>query len=413
MKDNNITSVEQLPALIQAVESLRVDKLERTDSIEEVYEWMNGILTRLRYRFLKKKDKGVVRQYLAVYSGYTPSHVDHLIAEHKSKHKIARKERTQPQFERVYTKADVELLAEVAEAYNQQNGRALKEVCHEMYTVHEDVRFERLQHISVSHLYNLKKTDRFKENTLSYTKTKPTATAIGERKKPYPEGKPGFLRVDSVHQGDMDKEKGVYHINLVDEVTQDEVVVCVAGISEYFLAPALEEALQSFPFVIINFHSDNGSEYINKTVAKLLEKLRIAQTKSRARRSNDNALAEGKNAAVIRKNMGRMHIPKKHADAINAFYRAYLNPFLRSHRFCAFPDEEMDAKGKIVKKYRTYMTPVQKLLSMSEVEKYLKGGITKESLLAEATRQTHLEAAQDMQRAKQKLFAKFSAQNML
>jgi hypothetical protein len=253
----------------------------------------------------------------------------------------------------------------------------------------------------------------FKTKALHYTKTRAVQVPIGERKKPYPEGKPGYLRVDSVHQGDRDKEKGVYHINLVDEVTQDEVVVCVEGISEGFLHPALSDALAQFPFVILNFHSDNGSEYINKVVARLLQKLLIRQTKSRSRRTNDNALVEGKNGAVIRKHMGFTHIPKKHASAINDFYREYFNPFVNFHRFCAFPDEEVGAKGKITKVYRTYLTPVGKLLSIPNVENYLKDGITKESLLAQARQQSHLVAAQEMQAAKQQLFKLISAQTML
>ena len=77
-------------------------------------------------------------------------------------------------------------------------------------------------------------------------------------------------------------------MNLVDEVTQWEIVFAVAEISERFLLPLLKEALNQFPFVIQNFHSDNGSEYINYKVADLLERMGISQTKSRARRSNDN-----------------------------------------------------------------------------------------------------------------------------
>ncbi len=407
IKNDGIKSVAQLTDLIKAAESLGVDNLTRTDGINDVYAWMSDLLIRLRYRFLTKREKGVVRRYLHLYSGYTMSHVDTLIGRYRNTGRIVRAQRTQPQYERVYTYKDIALLAEVADAYSHQNGKALKEVCRGMYTVYGDVRFERLRRISVAHLYNLKKTPAFRKESLSYTKTRPVAVNIGERKKPYPQGKPGFLRVDSVHQGDLDKEKGVYHVNLVDEVTQDEVVVCVEGISEQFLKPALEEALAQFPFKILNFHSDNGSEYINKVVAKLLQKLFIHQTKSRSRKSNDNALAEGKNAAVVRKHMGHMHIPKKHASAINGFYHEHLNPFLRFHRFCAFPDEIVDEKGKVRKVYRTYLTPVQKLLSLHQAEEYLKDGITKESLHKEATRCTHLEVAQNMQRAKQKLFASF------
>jgi hypothetical protein len=411
--NDGIISIAQVSELIKAAESIGVERVERTDGTDEVYRWMNDLLIRLRYGFLKKKEKGVVRRYLALYGGYTESHIDHLIARYRLDGRIVRKERTQPEFERVYTSVDIGLLADVAEGYQHQNGRALKEVCREMYAVYNDDRFERLANLSVSRLYDLKKTEVFKTKALHYTKTRAAQVPIGERKKPYPEGKPGFLRVDSVHQGDRDKEKGVYHINLVDEVTQDEIVVCVEGISEEFLHPALEDALAQFPFVILNFHSDNGSEYINKVVARLLQKLLIKQTKSRSRRTNDNALVEGKNGAVVRKHMGFMHIPKKHAGVINDFYRNFFNPFVNFHRFCAFPDEKIDASGKITKVYRTYLTPIGKLLSLEDVEQYLKHGITKESLLAQAHRQSHLAAAQEMQKAKAQLFKLISAPAML
>jgi transposase InsO family protein len=119
-----------------------------------------------------------------------------------------------------------------------------------------------------------------------------------------------------VHQGDLDKQKGVYHINAVDEETQFEVVASVAKISKHYLIPILEQMLETFPFKILGFHSDNGSEYINQNVAKLLKKLLIKFTKSRSRHSNDNTLAESKNASVVRKVLGYRHIPQKWAGII-------------------------------------------------------------------------------------------------
>jgi hypothetical protein len=109
------------------------------------------------------------------------------------------------------------------------------------------------------------------------------------------------VRVDSVPQGDLDGIKGLYHINLVDEVSQFQFVGSVERISEHFLLPVLEALIEAFPFVVLGFHADNGSEYINTRVVALLEKLRIEPfTKSRARRTNDNALVESKNGSVVR-----------------------------------------------------------------------------------------------------------------
>ena len=128
--------------------------------------------------------------------------------------------------------------------------------------------------LSVSHLYNLRTSTTYQRQRTNFEKTKPRQQiAIGERRKPQPNGQPGYLRIDTVHQVDLDKKKGVYHINVVDEITQFEMILSVEKISEYFLIPVLEQLLETFPFIIKGFHSDNGSEYINKPVEKLLNKL--------------------------------------------------------------------------------------------------------------------------------------------
>ncbi|HTS63599.1 MAG TPA: hypothetical protein VMH28_16355 [Candidatus Acidoferrales bacterium] len=61
---------------------------------------------------------------------------------------------------------------------------------------------------------------RYRNQAALWEPTLPSAVAIGERRRPDPQNRPGFLRVDTVHQGDWDGAKGVYHINAVDTVTQ-------------------------------------------------------------------------------------------------------------------------------------------------------------------------------------------------
>lgn len=241
----------------------------------------------------------------------------------------------------------------------------------------------------------------------TWTKTRPVASPIGERRKPSPEGKPGYIRVDSVHQGDQDKEKGVYYINLVDEVTQWELVGCVEGISEAFLAPLLEVLLEQFPFRLVEFHSDNGSEYINYVVARLLNKLTIEQTKSRPRKSNDNALVEGKNGSVIRKHMGYAHIPRHHAAAINAFYQTHFNTYVNYHRPSGYATQKVDRRGKITRVYDTWETPYEHFRGLPEAESFLKPGITLDDLEHIASKMSDLVCATMMQKAKLELFKTF------
>jgi hypothetical protein len=197
----------------------------------------------------------------------------------------------------------------------------------------------------------------------------------------------------------------------VDSVSQWQVQACVEGISEAFLLPVLELVIAQFPFEIEGFHSDNGSECIFHKVAKMLDKLRIEQTKSRSRHSNDNALAESKNASVVRKHMGYSHIPQKYAKPINAFYEGVFNWWLNLHRPCLFATEVVSDKGKIKKVYKNkdVKTPLECLVLLNEkgLVKF-KAGITLEDWQVKAKGQTDLQAAQEMQKAKVQLFELFN-----
>jgi hypothetical protein len=228
--------------------------------------------------------------------------------------------------------------------------------------------------------------------------------SIGERRRPEANGRPGYLRVDTVHQGDLDGSKGVYHINAVDEVTQWQVVGATAQISEAYLLPVLIAILDQFPFRIRGFHSDNGSEFINHRVAELLNKLLIEQTKSRPRHSNDNGLAETKNGAVVRKHMGYTYIAAPHAAAIETFYEEQFNRYLNFHRPCGVPERVINAKGKEKRVYRWYATPWEILRQLPDLASRLKEGLTIEMLDQQARAKSDTTAAEEMQKAKRTLF---------
>ena len=283
----------------------------------------------------------------------------------------------------------------------------IKKLCERAYTLFNEQCYRRLAGISVSHLYNLRASAIYQQQRRHYTKTQSARkNTIGERRKPRPEGKPGYIRIDSVHQGDQNGIKGLYHINAVDEVTQWQVVFTVERISEQFMIPALETMLAAFPFAIISFHADNGSEYINRNVVKLLNKLHIELTKSRSRQTNDNALVESKNGSTVRKILGYCHIPQRFAPQVNVFNQRYVIPYLNFHRPCFFPTTFIDNKGKQRKKYRykDMMTPYDKLKSLDHAEQYLKKTITFKKLDAQATAISDNEAARQLQTARTRLF---------
>lgn len=341
-------------------------------------------------------------------SGYSRQQLTRLIKQYKEHRWIGRVSSPKHCFATKYTRVDILLLAKTDEYHNTLSGAATKKLFERGYIIYKDLSYERLSNISIAHIYNLRKSFLYKDKRQVFTKTNPRNVAIGERRKPTPNGQPGYIRIDTVHQGDQDKQKGVYHINAVDEITQFEVVCSVETISENNLMPILEALLAAFPFKLINFHSDNGSEYINKTVAKLLNKLHIKFTKSRARHSNDNALAECKNGAIVRKHLGYVHIPQKWAPLINKFNQAFLVPYINFHRPCFFVVIETDIKGKEIKKYpyNQMMTPYEKLKSLPNAQAYLKEGVSFESLDNEAMAITDLECAKQLNKARTELFNK-------
>ncbi|MBI3627972.1 MAG: transposase family protein [Candidatus Sungbacteria bacterium] len=404
MDSAQIVSIEQIKRFTEGVEAVEFCGTSRP----EKYAWVEATLIRFRYARCRKKDRSAVKEFIKKTTGYSDIQTKRLIGQYLKCGKVLLSAKKKHRFALVYTTDDVALLAASDNAHERLSGPAMKRIFERECDVFKKPEYERLAHISVSHLYNLRGRRQYVSHATTYTKTRSVSVPIGERRKPHPEGCPGFVRVDSVHQGDRDKEKGVYHINLVDEVLQWEIVVCVKGISEEFLLPALETALASFPFLVLNFHSDNGSEYINKIVARLLNKLLIKQTKSRSRRANDNALVETKNGSVIRKHMGYRHIPKRYAALINEFYRAYFNEYLNYHRPCGFATVAVDGRGKEKKKYDVYQTPYERFRSRPNAERYLKPGVSFAKLETIAKRMSDTEYAMMMQKQKAELFEKLS-----
>ena len=281
----------------------------------EIYRWMERTLVAQEYARQDKKHRGAIRAYLSKVSSVSMPQVSRLIRSYVETGKVEVKPSGRRQFPSKYTAQDVALLAEVDRAHQRLAGPATRSILQREYTEFGNSEFARLAEISVSHLYNLRQSLGYRKQAAEFTVTRPSPVSIGERRRPDPQGRPGFLRVDTVHQGDWDGAKGVYHINAVDTVTQYQVIGCASKISEAFLMPVLEAILHQFPFRILGFHADNGSEFINYNVAGMLEKLLVEFTKSRACRSQDNALVEGKNGAVIRKLIGYGHIPAEHAEA--------------------------------------------------------------------------------------------------
>lgn len=395
-------SLEGIRAFLAASEAVQFAGQKR----EEIYGWVERTLREQDYQRLGRADKGLVRQYVGKMTGLGRAQVARLIRIYRINGQLKPSVYQRHRFASRYTAADIELLAYVDRMHAVLSGPATKRIVEREYTEYGQAVFERLAGISVAQIYRFRKTAEYRKRNRTYQPTRPTPVSIGERRRPDPRGRPGYLRVDTVHQGDQDGAKGLYHINAVDEVTQWQVVGATPQISEAFLIPVLEAMLEQFPFRIHGFHSDNGSEFINHTVARLLNKLLIEQTKSRPRHSNDNGLVEAKNGAVIRKHIGWGHIASQHAEAVDRFHREFLNPYLNFHRPCGIAEIVRTAKGKLKRVYRRWATPWEILRELPAGAGCLRPGLSLAVLDERAAAQSDTEAARDLQQAKRELWSK-------
>ena len=403
MNDSRSLSLEELEAFVRSSSGLEF----KGQSREQSYAWIESRLRHYRYLHQGRTAKGIIRQYVQKMTGYSPAQLTRLIAQFRRSQHVRVRPYQRHRFPSKYTRQDHVLLAEVDQAHERLSGPATVAILKREYAVFGRKQFRQLSTLSVAHLYRLRQQPFYRKFSTHLTKTKSAVVQYGQRRRPDPQGQPGYLRVDTVHQGDRDGQKGVYHLNTVDEVTQWEVVGCCCGISERYLVPVLQELLAQYPFVVRGFHSDSGGEFINRVVAQLLNKLLIEFTKSRPRRTNDQALVECKNGAIIRKQMGHTHIPQTQADKIQRFYRQTLNVYLNFHRPCGFATQTVDSRGKVRKCYDTYLTPFEKFLSLLQPQRFLKPGVTLDALKQTANAHSDTEFAQLLQQRKSELFRSF------
>jgi len=402
MDDSAPMSLEQIQAFLAGSSEVRFTGQHR----DEVYAWTERTLVRHQYANLSRAEKGVLRQYLACMTGLSRAQMTRLITSYAETGHVKAVAYQRSKFTTVYTKADVQLLAYVDKSHGNLSGPATKRILEREYSEYGQAAYERVAGISVAQIYRFRNSTVYRRHNASYQPTRPTPISIGERRKPRPQGRPGYLRIDTVHQGDRDGAKGIYHINAVDEVTQWEIVAATPQISEYWLIPLPEQLLEQFPFMIRGFHSDNGSEFINHMVAKLMDKLLIEQTKSRAHRSGDNGLVESKNGAIIRKHIGFGHIAAQHAEVVDQFHRQYLNPYVNFHRPCAVAQIVEEPNGKRRRIYTRWATPFEIFSQTPLCETYLRSGVSMAELERFAKTQSDTEAAIEMQHAKRQLLSR-------
>jgi hypothetical protein len=155
MKEQKQSTVGQLRAFLNGTEEVQFEPLGE-DS--KRYAFIAEVVRRLRYRYLKRCEKGVVMRYLERTTGYSRQQLTRLVGRVVHGEVLA-KRYTAPSkgFPRKFTTRDVALLAELDALHGTLSGPATKCLMQRAVTLFGDTRYARLASISVAHLYNLRR----------------------------------------------------------------------------------------------------------------------------------------------------------------------------------------------------------------------------------------------------------------
>lgn len=198
MNDEQLHTLAQLQAFLDG--TLTVDFAVATD---ERYDFICRTVRRFGYGRLKRADKAIVLRFLERVSGYSRQQVSRLVKRGGERRQLTKRYKgSRTSFARTYTSADVLLLAHTDTLHGTLSGLATKKLMERAFLIFGETRYQRLATISVAHLYNLRQSTSYRSQRQVWTKTRPVTVPIGERRRPAPNNRPGYLRVDTVHQGE-------------------------------------------------------------------------------------------------------------------------------------------------------------------------------------------------------------------
>jgi hypothetical protein len=192
--------------------------------------------------------------------------------------------------------------------------------------------------------------------------------------------KPGYIQADTVaHCGNSLSGVFIWTMTVTDEFTGWTENRTMYGKGALAAHDAICTALYAVPFRAISFNTDNGTEFINKILYKLISQDRnIAFTRSRPYKSNDNAHVEQKNFTHVRELFGYDRL--EFEDLVEEMDKIYRFHFNVLHNFF-IPQQKLISKSRIgskyVKVYDKPKTPYQRVMESPDISRKRKEDLRK------------------------------------
>ena len=316
-------------------------------------------------------------RYLERVSGYSRAQVKRLVRQFAQRGVIERRQCTVAGFKSVYSTADAVLLAETDSLHGQLPGIVTKKICERMYTIHGNSRYQRLGGISVSHLYNLRRSNAYRLQRRHITKTSPKRGGASNRSRFDHLGRPGFLRIESIQDKNLCPDVASFHMRAVDELTRFQCAFSIERADTRSLTQVIDNIRATIPFAIEGFHACEGAEYVCHDAVAGLNDLLLGRSKTSTRGCSDNFNNEPRRVALSLKHPDREFTPCQPVINVDSYHREFLNPYLNFHRPCCFarPHSGNIDETNRVDDCQAVATPYERLKALPNVQSYLLPGV--------------------------------------
>ena len=185
--------------------------------------------------------------------------------------------------------------------------------------------------------------------------------------------KPGFWQTDTVHHcGQTTSGQYLHTLTATDVFSGWIEPRSLLNNAKKWTFDALTDIKMNTPLPVIEFHCDNGSEFINTFTETWCNNNSVHFTRSRAQRKNDNCFVEQKNGAVVREYIGYYRLEGLEEQALLAEVYKHLTPLLNFF----MPTQKLKSKTRVgskeIKVYDEPKSPFHRLMESSETPEKTK-----------------------------------------
>jgi len=202
--------------------------------------------------------------------------------------------------------------------------------------------------------------------------------------------KPGFWQIDTVHHcGQVTSGQYLHTLTATDIASGWIELRSLLNNAQKWTSEALSNIKTSVPLPVLEFHSDNGSEFINNYIEDWCINKGIPFTRSRDHKKNDNCFVEQKNGAVVREYVGYDRLEGFEEQVLLAAIYQPLVPLLNFF----MPSQKLKSKTRVgskeIKVYDDPRSPFQRLMESSELTQKTKDNLMKQITLYNPVKLQH------------------------